>query len=499
MKKDYSQSDRKMRDKIGGLEMTPPTEAWAGIEQQLGAVRPKRGSVFYFIASLLFLVVVGGATFTYLYFASDGSLKHDLHSENHVETTEIVTPSKEDSRAVSSPSEATNSPSTENEKTAQSGITSPAPVQLDAKQAQRTGKTTISEQQGTQTITNKTNSNRKSPETNDGISTSSLKNKTTENQTATNNEITRFAINGGAIAVSGDTRVTHPNSEERANENLANEENIDPTAELALGTLLPRTLLPLPFAATTNNSILAVKENRSKFRKGGWSAEAGIGLSSYRYTPTSGSPALQQALKDAQSGEQSMQAFARVNYHVNNTLSFHTGVNYQQEKGEWNYTTSSTSSQMVYDTVWYYDTVLQQQLYYLDSNQLNITTTQNHQLLNQASYISIPLGVMFSFPLGIRSEIGLSASTVLGIRTKSQGAVLTDENGNSLALDDAYKKIGILTFKTSLRYTFALDEKNKVYVEPWVGFGLNNRSNAGLPYDTRFTSGGVRLGFRRSF
>ena len=230
-------------------------------------------------------------------------------------------------------------------------------------------------------------------------------------------------------------------------------------------------------------------------------AELGFGASSFRYSATNtASPGLSQYLKDAQSAQLSLNGFARVNYHLNPWFSVHSGVEIQQQNHTIQYTNTSTSSYWTADTVGYYfDSITQQQLPIIDSNYITETTLNPQQFQNRETFVSIPFGFMVDFPVGIRTEIGVSLSGVLGIRTKASGSTLTDENNNSIPIELAYKSTGNLTMRLSLRYAYALTEKNFIYFEPYFGFGLNNRSTPDLPYDTRYSNSGIRFGFRRNF
>ena len=65
MKEDFKHSDQNLREKLGGMRMTPPADAWTGIQSGIAKGKTKKRG-FYFWFTLLLIVI--GKTTGILYF-----------------------------------------------------------------------------------------------------------------------------------------------------------------------------------------------------------------------------------------------------------------------------------------------------------------------------------------------------------------------------------------------------------------------------------------------
>ena len=491
MKEDFKHSDQNLREKLGGMRMTPPADAWTGIQSGIAKGKTKKRG-FYFWFTLLLIVI--GTTTGILYFLNADektSTKHFQHQISESSDSKLLIGSERKIELYTknelSIREKKNSTqthqqvlidktTTDDKNLSKSSVINNLPKTFKRVNRIKDDKVVSSP------LRKKKNalSSAGLPEKNEGVEVSN-------SESAEQLELTKtFDFNNSDIATS---------------ENLKHDATSSNHSEVSQKSFLLATIELSPLEENIESTLSQNNLTIPKFRKGGISAELGFGASSFRYSATNtASPGLSQYLKDAQSAQLSLNGFARVNYHLNPWFSVHSGVEIQQQNHTIQYTNTSTSSYWTADTVGYYfDSITQQQLPIIDSNYITETTLNPQQFQNRETFVSISFGFMVDFPVGIRTEIGVSLSGVLGIRTKASGSTLTDENNNSIPIELAYKSTGNLTMRLSLRYAYALTEKNFIYFEPYFGFGLNNRSKPDLPYDTRYSNSGIRFGFRRNF
>lgn len=502
MKQEYSHSDQSLRNKVEGAEMTPPANAWAGIEKGISTASGGRRKGFFFFSTILIVLLIGSSTAAFFILRSPENMNRfgSLSIAENGTMNQTPVKSKHANNKHSQAKAETNSTHKENniEQTTNTKSTGESLIKNDRKL-----NSTRNQLQHAQRSVGAQND----PE----ITANKLQAKTSQKEATSKNATTTEPNSANTSSPSNQNSTVGANSNGSVNPTVKNEsdpnkDNNETTTAASKGSkdvkqatfLQPHPLTQLKTGG--NGGLVSIAHKPMPYKKSAWSAEAGFGISQFQYKATSGSASFQQGIKDAQSGEQGTEAFALVNYQFNRNWSAYTGMHYSQEKYALDYTTTSTSSELTVDTIgWYVDSVTQTQLPILDSTYTTTTSNQDYQVMNQANYLTIPIGVMFSFPVGVRSELGIRASALIGFRTKSQGAVLTDLNGTTVNMNAAYLKSGILTFNAAFRYSFALNEKNKIYVEPWIGFGINNRSTPALPYNSRFNASGVRIGFRRQF
>jgi hypothetical protein len=516
MKNEYSHSDECLRNKVEGAEMTPPANAWTGIEQGLSATSRGRRKGFFFFSTILIVLLIGSSTAAFFILQSPsgterfGSLSI---SENATINQIPVEPNRANHKYNPANAE-TNSANQENniEQTTNASGADDHLRQNDKKlnsignqleHAQESAGAKNNLEDKANKVQAKTSQKESTSKNSTTTELKSANTNNTANQNSNSNESTKGTTNQNSNGKTNKNGTLNATALSDSGPSKEKNEAIAAASKLSSDLKQTTFLQPNPLTQLTTNGnggLVSIAHKPMPYKKAAWSAEAGFGISQFQYKATSGSASFQQGIKDAQSGEQGMEAFALVNYQFNRYLTAYTGLHYSQEKNALDYITTSTSSELTLDTVgWYVDSVTQVQTPVLDSTYTTTTSNQNYQVLNQANYLTIPIGVMFSFSVGVRSELGIRASALIGFRTKSQGVVLTDLNGTTVDMNYAYLKLGILTFNAAFRYSFALNEKNKIYVEPWIGFGLNNRSTAALPYYSRFTASGVRIGFRRQF
>lgn len=476
MKEDFKHSDQNVREKMEGMRMAPPEGAWAGIQSEITTGRSNKRGFFIWFIVLSFLSVTTTGALIFMN-TEDGAASKNSLAINDGNTNSVTKLNETDKNSNLEIKDASR------EKTTESGEGSAEFTQIEQENSlahDRIHSGVQKQQKRKNTFGSDSNAGfadrnesyvlgkRGSIDGNDKNNTASP-DKTKESSKGEIPSKIDFNIQAETVKT---------NSKIDFNSNKMTFSNVS--------FLSPLELTPLEeniYASKANNNF-----NKVKIRRGGLSAEFGFGGSSFRYSAkNTASPGLSQYLKDAQSAEFGLNGFVRMNYHLNSWFSVHSGVEVQQQNHTVQFDQTSTSSYWTADTVGYYfDSITQQQVPLIDSNYITETTVNPQQFSNRETFISIPFGVMVDFPVGIRSEIGVNVSGILGIRTKASGSVLTDENNNSIPIETAYKSNGNLSMRLSLRYSYALTEKNSVYFEPYIGFGLNNRSTPSLPYDTRF-------------
>lgn len=478
MKEDFSHSDQKLREKLGAHRIPAPEGAWEGIEQQLsGTSRKRRG--FFLLGFLAFLLIGGLAA--YVLFPSvhtSGKTGGEHQKTSLSSSNSSVTTGKNGSQ--SSQTSGKMQPNTKSVKHQNTATSSSA--------------STINHTSANYAVAVGGNGNHAKPT--DNGSGGTFKGKESNPSIGTSG--------AGTHPTDGSDKTPKEpeleNQPEHAQPELSAEtETQSPSDEQLPGYLVPRANTQL-----TESYVESLEKNKldktPKISRGGWSVETGGGMSTFSYMAKSGTPELQSTVKDAQTGEQGLGGFLRVNYQPWKLLSLHTGVELEQESYDVTATTyTSTTITTVDTTGWYFDSIQQQQVPILDTVTLIATTPQNQTYANQSTYLYIPLGIMFHLRVGTRSELGFRIGGSMGIRTKGDGQVITDEAGNTIALNDAYKKVGNYQFRASVRYSFTLNEHHTVFVEPWYGMGLNNRSNPALPYTTRFRNTGFNVGLKYNF
>ena len=491
---DYKHSDDKLKQKLEGFEMTPPENAWSGIQNGLPGNKRRRG---FFLWSVLLLLLIGGAATTYVMtMEPNGIAKPTTSANKNFKNNNTDNTHKNSGNPISTDTEkqliAENSNTTESsvdvnpssgKNTSPNTLVSNSTTKTDEKSVNDQNSAAISS--GKREKNNSTSSN-----TSDGKDNSTANSdKKNPSESASNNS-------------KGDNAQNTPLNNSSVNTNTTSAEEEEQNASIsvaAMESLKALEIENLPYSPQGQGDFSS-KPMKTP-RRANWSAELGIGLSSFSYSPkASAGNNLQTYIKDAQTKEIGRDFYARINYHLNPLISLHTGAEFQQNSYNVNYQTSSTTTFTVYDTTgWYFDTLTQQQIPIVDSSTATNTTFQDQMIQNSESLINIPIGIRFHVPLGVRSQLGIAATGLVGIRTKATGSILVDENGQLVDMNTAYRKSGNLSMRLSVRYSYMLNENFAVYAEPWYGFGLNNRSTNGLPYETKFSNTGIYVGIRKNF
>lgn len=494
---DYKHSDDKLKHKFEGFEMTPPENTWSGIVEGLPK-RDRRKRFFFWIP--LLLLFIGGAATTYVF--TTGSRVHENnHTVNKHHHSNNASQSSSKKHLASNTSATTNDKTLENNEVSTINLAVPNSTNYSSTPANKDD------------ILNK-NRSPKDDQTENSLplkKSSDSKNK---------GELSKKTSN----VIADDTNMVDNSNEESTETNLNDsmtDNSIAPSENSTIDKGVDaNTSSPISRTSDSNTemeSLVALElENlpyqpkgqgdftSEKFktpRIGSWSGEIGVGISTFRYSPkVSAGNNLQTYIKDAQTNKLGRDFYAHLNYHISPLISVHSGAEFQQNSYNVNYQTSSTSTSIVYDTIgWYVDTTTQQQYPILDSSTVTETTTQDYIINNSESIVNIPFGVRLHLPLGVRSQLGISATGLIGIRTAASGSILKNENNELVDLNNGYRKSGNLSMRLSVRYLYMLNENFAVYVEPWYGFGLNNRSTNELPYQTNFSNTGFNIGIRRNF
>ncbi|XOV68737.1 MAG: hypothetical protein ACFHU9_06060 [Fluviicola sp.] len=526
MKNKFENSDKRLQDKLEGFRMAAPEDAWAGIEGNLAGKSNGRGRFFYFWIALLFIGVSSVGIFSFLYYRD--------HDKSHVAKTSSI---------------ASNETNIEQEyTTAKQGNSTTANARNAFENNNRTNKNSFNSDlasESAQNLSNTSSSVGNSQGNGARVNSSNLGNNSSSNATVTS-RITENTSNNSSFAqntTSNNTNASnsnasnsnsssnysmHPNNSvlTTAKSNSANNMNLSQTTGEEVNTITEaknsapeisesdsteNSDVAVSFQSDTSavvssgaldavrNSEISIQPEEEKARPS-WSLEGGLDLSRVNFNHTvSNNDSLQQALNGSYSQNIAQAAFLRFNYQPFERFSFHSGVEFGQQKTTQDYVWTTTSTSFQYDTTgWYFDSITQQQLPIVDTTETTTTVDNTKQLTSTVNQIYVPIGVMIHIPLGVRSELGINATGLVGFQSGSKGEVLLDANGNSIAVTEAYRSVNF-SARTTLRYSYFLGSKSTVYIEPYVGFGLNNRSSTTVPFTTRFRNSGIRVGFRYNF
>ncbi len=497
MKNDFKHSDKRMQEKLGGFQIPAPEGAWSGIEGAIGGKPSKRKGFFYVWLALLFLGITGAGMLTFKHFnggqdespatskvAKSAPNKNDKQFQNNAET-----PSGDSS------SEAFQTESQTKNTFAGQDATSDDLVALNASNgdpslAQESGFASRNSNQSSSSNTTRQQS--KASNSNDQLSAQHQKRDTNASNPTSSNNNSALAKSDNA-----ENRFSDKNSNPSASKNgEAEEKTVVPISFLPLNPLPYRSIQD--YQSSTGPRETSFKK-ASKIRRGTWSLEAGLDLSSFKYAALGNGVADVSFLNNSYSSSLGQAGFLRVNYQPLPYLSVNTGIEYGRNSATQDYSTFTTTTSWEYDTVGYtFDSISQQQIPIVDSSTVVSQSEQVNQVNSSISQVNIPIGVMFHLSVGTRSELGVNLAGLVGIRTKGTGSVLLDANGNTLDATSSYRSVNF-SMRASIRYAYLLNENMAVYAEPYLGFGLNNPSSAALPFATRFRNSGVRIGFRYNF
>jgi len=553
MKNEFNNSDKRLQEKLEGFRMAAPEGAWAGIQGNI-AGGSGRGRFFYLWIVLLFIGVTGAGILTFLYTGNDddnaaNSSNVALNTSSENNQNKLTNNSKKEySSELTSTSNDSNK--TTLKESNEASVANTATSSTASQQVQRTSNnSSFSASNGNSTTNNTASSNASAAQNNSGTqlqngtktSSSSSSTSSTTDANASSNRKTDTANNTadhGAITDTGPTNDKangnnvaatngNKNSKTGNNENASVVENSSSNAENNSGGSNSSTTSGSTTESETNTaetstnpedttaSLTTVPNATSpdiienlgpdpniddEKVKPSWSIEGGLDLSSVNFNHSAANNnSLQQSLNASYSQNFAQGAFLRMNYQPFQRFSFHSGLEYGQNKVTQDYTWLTTSSTTDYDTTgWYVDSVTQQQVWIVDTV-VTISQIENlTQFKSTFSQVNIPLGVMFHVPLGQKSELGINATGLIGIRSGSTGEILIDENGNTITIPEAYRSVNF-SARAALRYSYFIGGKTAIYIEPYLGFGLNDRSNTSLPFSTTFRNSGLRVGFRYNF
>jgi hypothetical protein len=526
MKNNFENSDKHLQDKLEGFRMAAPEGAWAGIEGSLAGKSNGRGRFFYLWIALLFIGVTSVGVFSFVYYGnhdrssvaktpSIASNETDVTQENTTTIQEnnsttnarnvfennnrtitkslnstFTTESAQNSSSASSPAGKFHNHSA-TVKTSNGGNNSSSNATGTSRSKQNKSNNTTTAQNALSNNTHSSNSNASNSKSS---SNSSMHRNNSVLSTAKTN-----SANNLNLAQSTGEEENHLTEGKNSVPESSNSDSTEKSdASVAFQTDTSATVNSGKLDAVRNSEIMIQPEEEKA--KPGWSLEGGLDLSRVNFNHTvSNNDSLQQALNGSYTQNMAQAAFLRFNYQPFERFSFHSGLEYGQQKTTQDYVWTTTSTSFQYDTTgWYFDSITQQQLPIVDTTETTTTVDNTTQLTSTVNQIYVPIGVMFHIPLGVRSELGINATGLVGIQSGSKGDVLVDANGNSIAVTEAYRSVNF-SARTTLRYSYFLGSKSTVYIEPYVGFGLNNRSSTTVPFTTRFRNSGIRVGFRYNF
>lgn len=332
--------------------------------------------------------------------------------------------------------------------------------------------------------------NSNSSTTNQTEATTNTPASTTQNGSTSSSQNTNTSETNHGVT---ESKTASKNAQKASSENTteANEEEIAENLVEELDT----SLVENPELNEANLGDLIEDEKVKPL----WSIEGGVDASTFSINHGSNNTGLQQFLNDSYSRSISQGAFLRVNYQPWKRVSFHTGMEYAQNDATQDYSFTITNISTEYDTVgFFFDSMTQQQVPIIDTLAVPVDSLVAGQFQHRVSQVYIPFGAMFHIPLNSKSELGINLSGLVGIRTRNTGDVLLDQNGNSIAAADAYRQMNF-SARAAFRYSYYFGSRAGLYIEPYVGFGLNDRSNTTLPFSSRFRNSGIRVGFRYNF
>lgn len=522
MKNDFKHSDKRMQEKLGGFQVPAPEGAWAGIEGTMAASGKRKG-LFFFWFALLFIGVIGSGIFAFTYFYGENA----GNTTNSKNTTSAQASNAHNTTQSDSSGQKNNSDNTHttannntsqndtqqtemnassNEASSNNSNHSASSTNASNRTSNKTNGNTDNNQTGSNTNNASNGSTGNSRNAGNTVNTKKVGNNVTPNSAAQNSNLGQNTINALATQSSNSSNpATSQKTPGDPNGTSASSSTVTPKTRsdnqnslLTRNVLAARPLFELPISVTGTpfTDPFEIKPPKSPSR---WSLEAGLDLSLFKYTASGADSIDYTFLNNSYTKTRGQGGFIRANYQVSTYISMHSGFELSQNRATQEYSTFTTTSTTQIDTVgFFFDSINQQQVAIVDTN---IITTQEEQLnsINSAtSQISIPIGVMFHLPLGTRSELGINVSGLVGIRTKSVGSILVDANGNTIDANSAYRTVNF-SMRTAIRYSHRLNEHSAIYAEPYFGFGLNNQSNAAIPFVSRFRNSGIRVGFRYNF
>lgn len=505
MKNDFKHSDKHLQEKVEDFRMAAPEGSWAGIESQIGNNSKVRRRFFWLI--LLFVGLTGGVLSAYFYFNTQennsvAATKTSL-SQNTVSSKNTPSSSSEQPHAPSlGNSQTYDLNSTEdgihgsqNEPQVSNSDSGKLGQEVTNKKSQ-SGKGSDSYK----TVQNNdTGINSGAPGVSNFDKNTALHASQKENNNDSNNHVDGSSDKSTFSDTPKDSDTEEKDSGSKDSNTSENKNGVK--SKNALNDLKLRRYSPI---ASYNTNLLETPKDfdRSFKRKGVWSIEAGIDGSGYYYsiqntvdtalTPT---PFLNSSFRQIRG----YGAYANINYRPFNRISFQSGLAFSQESATQEYVGVTQTTSVQYDTVGFFiDTTTQQQIPIIDSSMVNTNSYETFVFNSSISQLNIPIGVMFHFPIGRRSEFGVNLSGLVGIRTGASGQIVVDQNGNSIPTSEMYRTINFSS-RLALRYSYLLNERTAVYLEPHAGIGLNNRAKVETTYKARFQKAGIRVGFHYTF
>lgn len=481
---DFKHSDKKMRSKFEGFKMTPPENAWSGIESEINP-KSRRRRGFFLLSGLIALLAIGTTSIILLF-------SHKADTNKKVEST------------IASSSSTSNTEEVETQDSPNSNTSNSVYNQKNEKESKNSLETnsneevtTISRIETTNTVGATNNSAYDSNGIKENLNSSTAEiddiQNNTNNSTIDNNQetVTFSSIDSNDL---GSTLADSENGQNNLKDDTREDLDIEEEQQSPLSVL---DIEPL----VTNFNDSLHRNNSGKIKSPSaprWSVEAGLGISSFNYTPLTGTnTSFQQFSKDAHQSPLGLDGFLRVNYAISSKFSIHTGIEYESRKFNLSYDTIAYTQITTIDTIgWFFDSINQQQVPVLDTSITQSPISNNAQTSNTESVINIPIGAMFEFPIGTRSRLGIKASGVVGVRMRSAGSILTDELGNTSDFSSSYNSLSI-SMRLGSRYSYYISPKSTLFVEPWIGMRLNKLSTPALPFETRFTNYGLQVGIRK--
>lgn len=478
MKKNFENSDQKMRETLSDFRIAAPEGAWENISNQLPTSGKQRRKGFYlwFVLASLFLLVGTG----YFFFPEQASDQLNRpQSENHSNQS-ISNNSKNQYQSNSDSKKSQTRHQGSNSEGQKNSIASNSVKSKDEIRESKSKASNTENVQKAHVVTGSIPTQKKKSET-------QSKNPTGH----TENEITseKQRIESERLAAEQELDQKSELAKEEA-ATLKNKPDLDYLEPLEI------SLLNQPPSEATLDTT---KQDENKPKLGVWSAEFGLGAGTFGFNPQASAP-LSDYLKQSEKSHQNAQIFANIHWNFTPNWSLSAGLAAQKNQYQLNYDVSQTSTVLVWDTIGYYiDTATQIAYPILDSSYVTSTTTNAYSSSNDFTLISIPFGVAYSLPLGTKSSLGLSAGGVLGFRVGGKGSVLTDQQGTTIPLQDAWTNKALFSARFGIRYAYFINKQNQLFIEPWMTLGLSNFSSPALPYRSKFNNTGVQIGYRIYF
>ena len=531
MSKEPNNIDRLVREKLDGLEMTPPPSVWKNTSASLNS-KKKRPFFLWFIMSVAVVAALG----TGIYFfstqtdktqqlaVSDSSNQDEKFNspETNTESTSNSKKNTDSSTDDFRNDEATSGSNSADENSANDsfgntaqngdGLTDGNDFSLDSNGSR---KTTFDKERSQKDLTLQGDSNEKKEKdafiyggqsvgnSHAGDKIATVDHSDSKND-KTNSGDTRNISNQDDSDPSNKSPDERTNSRLRTNRNAQNHlpTSIDLKETVEFGSLPPR---PAEEFASEQPSIIPSKIGAYPLRPTppfwkAFSLEAALGVSTFNNHPKKTTPTnLLNILNATASREQSVDFRFGVNYHLSNRFSIQSGVHFNASKEDYSYNKDQLVTTMQFDTISFtVDTTTFDTTFVIDTNYSYSTVTVNNTVTNSYRLLTVPFQFAWSHPISTRGSLELAAGGAISVFGRNSGTVI-DTDSSTIGADIGYKTTGLLSLGGSIKYLHRFGNHHSVYIEPWAQFGITNQSNSPLPYESLRRRYGIRVGYRFYF